>query len=130
MSFGASKRFSWAFSYVSSFHELLKKNNTNHINVPSNCTDKLQTLNLSINKSLKDEMKQDFQAWYAEEVQKQIASGTDISDVEIDTRISILTPNRANWLIGAMDFLSQKPEIVINGFRKVGIVDALKADEQ
>ena len=75
-------------------------------------------------------MKQHFQAWYAEEVQKQIASGTDISDVEIDTRISILTPNRANWLIGAMDFLSQKPEIVINGFRKVGIVDALKADEQ
>lgn len=75
-------------------------------------------------------MKQHFQAWYTEEVQKQISSGTAISDVKRDTRTSILTSNRANRLIGALDSLSQNPEIVISGIRKAGIVDALKADQQ
>ena len=75
-------------------------------------------------------MKKRFQAWYAEEVQKQLTSGTTISDVKIDTRTSILKPKSVNWLIGTLDShtLSQKPEIVINGFRKAGILDALKSD--
>ena len=72
-------------------HERLESNNINHINVPANCTDNLQPLNLSVNKPLKDEMKQRFQAWYEQEVQKQIASGTAIPDVKIDTHIIIAT---------------------------------------
>ena len=32
-----------------------------------------------------------------------------------------------NWLVGALDSLSKKPEIVLNGFRKA---DALKSDVQ
>ena len=112
------------------FRELLEKNNIDHVNVPANCTDKLQPLDLSVNKPLKDEMKKRFQAWYAEEVEKQLVSGTDIKDVKVDTRTSILKPKSANWLIGALESLSKKPEIVLNGFRKAGIVDALKSDEQ
>ena len=108
--------------------ELLEKNNIDRINVPANCTDKLQPLDLSVNKPFKDEMKKRFQAWYAEEVQKQLTSGTTISDVKIDTYTSIPKPKSANWLIGTLDTLSQKPEIVINGFRKSGILDALKSD--
>lgn len=107
--------------------ELLEKNNIVHINVPANSTDKLQPLDLSVNKPFK-EMKKHFQAWYAEEVQKQLTSGTAISDVKIDTRTSILKPKSANWLIGTLDTLSQKSEIVINGFRKAGILDALKSE--
>ena len=38
-----------------------------------------------------------------------------------------LSPS-ANWLIGSLDSLSQKPEIVINGFKKAGIFDALSSD--
>ena len=36
----------------------------------------------------------------------------------------------ANWLIRALDSLSQRLEIVINGIRKAGILDALKSDGQ
>ena len=38
----------------------------------------------------------------------------------------------ANWLIhvGSLDSLSQKSEIVINGFKKAGIFDALSSDGQ
>ena len=52
-------------------------------------------------------MKQHFQTWYVEEVQKQIASGAAIPDVKIDTHTSILKSKSANWLIGALDSLSQ-----------------------
>ena len=45
-------------------HELLRKKNIDHINVPANYTDMLQPLNLSVNKSCKDEMKWHFQTWY------------------------------------------------------------------
>ena len=73
-------------------------------------------------------MKQHFQAWYEQEVQNQITSWTAIPDVKIDARTVILKPKSANWLIGALDVPSQKSEIVMNGFRKAGLVDALKAD--
>ena len=57
---------------IPAYYQLLEKKNINHINVPTNCTDKLQPLNLTGNKPLKDEMKECFQVWYAEEVKKQI----------------------------------------------------------
>ena len=56
------------------FRKLIEKNNIDHVNVPANCTDKLQPLDLSVNKPLKDEMKKYFQAWYAEEVKKQLVT--------------------------------------------------------
>ena len=59
-------------------HSLLAVNNIvtiqippnciNTIQIPPNCTDKLQPLDLSINKPMKDYLKSKFQAWYANEV--------------------------------------------------------------
>ena len=112
------------------FLELLEKNNINHINVPANCTDKLQPLDLSVNKPLKDEMKQRFQGWYAEEVQKQLESGVAIQDVKINTRTSTPKPKSANWLMGSLASLAQKPEIILNRFRKAGILDTLTISGQ
>ena len=51
------------------FRELLEKHNIDHVNVPANCTDKLQPLDLSVNKPLNDEMKKRFQVWNVEEVE-------------------------------------------------------------
>ena len=41
------------------------------INVPANCTDCLQPLDVSVNKSIKHHLKESFQEWYANEVHKQ-----------------------------------------------------------
>ena len=35
----------------------------------------------------------------------------------------------ANWLIGSLDSHSQKPEIVISGFKRAGIFDALSSGQ-
>ena len=37
---------------------------------------------------------------------EQLVGGADIRDIKIDTRTSILKPESANWLIGALDSLS------------------------
>jgi len=49
-------------------HSLLAANNIVAIQLPPNCTDKLQSLDLSVNKLVKDGMKAQFQQWYADEV--------------------------------------------------------------
>ena len=49
---------------------LLESHNIVVVQVPANCTDKLQPLDVSLNKPMRDEMKTRFQVWYAEEVQK------------------------------------------------------------
>ena len=44
--------------------KLLDKNNIRIAIVPANCTDRLQPLDVSVNKSVKDYMRRQFQNWY------------------------------------------------------------------
>ena len=46
------------------FRNFLAANHIIIIEVPSNCTDRLQPLDLSVNKPIKDSLKTKFQAWY------------------------------------------------------------------
>ena len=50
----------------SKMESLLLENNIISIIVPSNCTDVLQPLELSVNKPLKDHLRSKFQSWYSE----------------------------------------------------------------
>ena len=43
---------------------LLDKHHMRALIVPANCTDKLQPLDISVNKPFKNEMKKKFQLWY------------------------------------------------------------------
>ena len=51
-------------------YSLFEKHNIIFVQVPANCTDKLQPLDVSVNKRIKDELKKSFHSWYASEVQK------------------------------------------------------------
>ena len=101
--------------------DLLKRIDEQNIYViliPANCTDCLQPLDLSVNKSVKDFLKVAFQEWYAELVSSQFQKG----QVElIDLRMSIVKPLEAKWMVNLYDYLQSKPEIVHNGFRAAGI---------
>ena len=50
----------------------LDDNNINVILIPANCTDRLQPLDLSVNKSAKDFLRREFQRWYAKQVCAQL----------------------------------------------------------
>ena len=58
---------------------ILKLIDENHINVViilANCTNRLQPMDLTVNKALKDFLRSQFQKWYAEEVCSQLDEGS------------------------------------------------------
>ena len=97
--------------------------------VPSNCTDLLQPLDLSVNKPLKDHLRCSFQSWYSEQVSKQLEEGKEPEDIKVDTRLSVMKPLGARWITSACDYIRSESGIVRGGFLEAGIVDALDQNE-
>ncbi len=57
---------------------LIDDNHLRLVIVPANCTDRLQPLDVSVNKSAKEFLRRKFQQWYSEEVRRQTESGKGI----------------------------------------------------
>ena len=53
------------------------------VSVPVNCTNGLQPMDLSINKSVKEFMGGKFRGWYSELVQDQLSEGKEITPVDL-----------------------------------------------
>ena len=64
------------------FLEQLERNNISCVEIPHNCTDKLQPLDISVNKSMKTELRKYFQLFYANEVQKQLINNIPVNQVK------------------------------------------------
>ena len=56
------------------FLSLLETHNIIPIIAPANCTDKLQPIDVSINKPIKDKLRCKFRDWYVSKVEKQLKS--------------------------------------------------------
>ena len=98
------------------FKQTLQSNNIWFVVVPANCTNKLQPMDLVINKPLKDTMKRTFQTWYAKEMQQQLNTKTSLNNIKI--RMSIIKPKSASWLMSSVEEIRSRP---INGFQRAGI---------
>ena len=109
------------------FKEVLQTNNIRFVVVPANCTDKLQPMDLAINKPLKDAMKRKFQTWYAKEMQQQLITNTSLNNVKIDFRMSIIKPKSASWLMSSVEEIRSRLLLAINGFRHAGITNAVQS---
>ena len=103
----------------------LEKNHIMYVLVPKTCTDRLQPMDLSINKPIKDCLKHSFQAWYASQIEKQIQQNPDSPVTPVDFRLSIIKPLHAQWLIDTYDYIKSRPEIIVNGFKAAGIFDKI-----
>ena len=98
--------------------KLLDDNNIDMVIVPANCTDRLQPLDVSVNKAAKNFMRDQFQRWYAEQIQQQVSSNVKNP---VDLRLSIVKPLSAKWFVQLSDYLKAHPEIIKNGFKGAGI---------
>ena len=100
---------------------LLDSNNIRYVIVPPNCTNRLQPLDVSVNKSAKEYLRRQFQQWYSDQIFKQMEDGTDGKIV--DLAMSIVKPLGATWLIGlySASYMKANPDIIINGFKNAGI---------
>lgn len=108
------------------FLATLKLENLEYVTIPPNCTDKLQPMDMSVNKCAKDFLKTEFQNWYAEQVVNQIGNNMDnVKNIKIDLSLTRMKPLGAKWIVKLYDFLQQNPNIVANGFVGCGITETL-----
>ena len=101
---------------------LLQDNNIHYVIVPPNCTDRLQPLDISVNKSAKEFLRSKFQAWYADKISNQLATKV-IEPVEL--KLSIMKPIGAKWMMELFDHFKARPQIIENGFKGAGITQIL-----
>ena len=95
---------------------LLRENDIIPLIVLANCTDKLQPIDVSINKPIKHQMRTRFQSWYADAVQRQLKE-MPIDKVKVDLTAPVVKTNCARWLIAAVQNLQERPVVAINGFK-------------
>ena len=103
-----------------SIMDLLEENNNLVVSIPANCTDRLQPMDLSINKSVKDFMRSKFTDWYSEQVHQQLTNGDEIA--QVDLKMSTMKPLGARWLVSLHDYICENWSIVQNGFKSAGIL--------
>ncbi len=111
-------------------NKLLEDNNIQVSLLPANTTDRLQPMDLSVNKPVKAFLKNKFQEWYCEQISKQLEglSEKDMDNVEltpIDLKLGSLKELGARWMIEMVDYIEENPDFIVNGFIKAGILSAL-----
>ena len=74
-------------------------------------------------------VREKFQDWYSNEVQKQLQSGSKEETVNVDMWSSIMKEAGAEWLTSLYDYLCCHPDIIRNGFKKAGIFNILEPPE-
>jgi hypothetical protein len=89
--------------------------------VPANCTDRLQPLDVSVNKAAKENLRNQFQEWYSEQIFQQLQEDSETPPQPVDLRMSIVKPLSAKWMINLYDYLKSNPDIIKSGFRHSGI---------
>ena len=99
------------------------------IMIPAETTDRLQPLDVSTNKAAKDFLRERFQQWYAQEVEKHLQAGTATEALQINMGMTVMKEVGSKWLTALYDKLRIETSIVMSGFRNVGIVEAVKARE-
>ena len=102
--------------------DLLRNNHIHIMIVPANCTDRLQPLDVSVNKAAKEFLRRQFQEWYSSKISSQLQAGSTVEAV--DLRMAVVKPLSAKWMIALYDYLKSKPDIIKNGFRHAGITAA------
>ena len=101
---------------------LLEQNNIYSISIPANCTDRLQPMDLSVNKSSKDQLKTQFMEWYSSRV---YCNQADAKPTPVDLCLSIMKPLNARWILKAYNYIKENKSIVENEFKEAGIAGIL-----
>ncbi|CAC5413807.1 unnamed protein product [Mytilus coruscus] len=108
--------------------DLLKANDIVPLFVPAACTDRLQPLDLSVNREYKEQLKSHFHDWYSAEVIHQINEQEDSTgeiapdNVVVNMRTSVLKPIHANWIVSSHNKISTRKDLIQLGFRKAGLL--------
>ena len=73
---------------------------------------------MSVNRSCESFLRREVQSWYSLQIEKQMKEGVKAHEINVDTRISIIKPGHANWVISFYDYMKNHSDIVLAGRRK------------
>ena len=112
---------------TASLTSLLEEHDIHVCLLPPNSTDRLQPMDISVNKPAKDFLRAKFQEWYSNQVMEQLeGQDVDMADIQpIDLRMTVLKEVGAKWLTRMAEYFEENPRIIVNGFIKSGITAAL-----
>ena len=96
---------------------LLDDNFINVLLIPPNCTDRLQPMDISVNKPAKDFLRGQFKSWYAKQVCSQFRGESE--KAPIDMRLSVVKPLGFEWMKRLYDYIKSQPHLVSNGFKDI-----------
>ena len=110
---------------IKNIKEYIQENDCVIVYVPNNMTHYFQPLDLTVNAVAKHFLKDKFELRYANEVKKQLDEGTEVYEIDIPLKLSILKPIHGHWLLGLYDHLRNNKEIIINSFKSAWITQAV-----
>ncbi|ELT92395.1 hypothetical protein CAPTEDRAFT_190870 [Capitella teleta] len=116
--------------HVENVVSLFGEHNIRLVYLPPNCTGELQPLDLSGNADFKSVLKAQFVEWYADKVASSLTAGQDPSQLKVNLRLSTLKPVHAKWVMTAWESLYEKPDAILNGWKKAGIASALDVTDE
>ena len=73
-------------------------------------------------------IRQFYSKYYADEVKIQLNNGILPINVKVDVKLSTLKPMHAKWLLELYDKMQSKSNMIIKGFQRAGIYDAISMD--
>ena len=100
-----------------------------HIHFPANLAHKFQPLNITVNRVAQGFLKDKFQTWYTDEIQKQMDDEKGVYEVDVDTYLSRMKPIHVHWVIGLYDKVRNSEKMIENGFKAAAITKALDPEK-
>ena len=100
---------------------LLENHHIHTCLLPPNTTDRLQPMDISVNKPAKAFLRQQFQTWYGTEIAAQVG-GENPEDIDghdlhpVDLSMTVMKEIGAQWLKNMADYISSNPQFIVNGF--------------
>ena len=85
-------------------------------------------MDLSVQKPVKAHLKKSFESWYSEQIILQMSNQTSSADAldPVEMPLSLMKELMSKWLVKMHQAISNKPEIVTNGFKEAGISKVLE----
>ena len=102
--------------------EKLQDNNIHQKFVPGGCTGDLQPLDIKFNGPFKQQMKNKFTHWYAEKVMVYLQEGKEITDINVDLKLSVIKPLHATWMKSVVATMALNKDLIKESFTAAGIV--------
>ena len=97
--------------------------------IPNNMTNIFHPLDLSVNRSCKFFLRREAQPWHSLQIEKQMKEGKKAHEINVDTRISIMTPLHAKWVVLFYDYMKNHSDMVLAGWRKSKIEEVFNSEE-